>query len=222
MKCMSLQIATFWKDGLNNPELFANRVNLSMDNLFNDMIETMNVPEEIPVDIPIVQKCSIDKQYILNIARKRCDFIINNNILSTGEIGGTLQRNNDLVIKYLNSILNEKELVRVGVIITGFEENNDAIKLIVNKYFNTDNKNIKEIGFRINVKEKLKDLELNSIIDVSHGELINEQLGLTKYGLVIQRDINNVHSDVPISKTNIMDIWKFAITKCTNKGMGEI
>ena len=103
MKCVSLQVALFWKERLERPDTFANRINERLDNIFDAMPQIINLPADVPVDIPVVQMTSTTKSIQLNVSRNRCDLLINPNLMMQNSLGGAIQSFNDFVIKYISS-----------------------------------------------------------------------------------------------------------------------
>lgn len=223
MKCVSLQIALFWKEKLKRPDLFANRVNARLDNMFDSMPQIIDLPPEVPVDIPIVQMSCSTKGIQFNVARGRCDLLISANPMSQNSLGGVVQSFQELVMRYLNSVYEEQiKISRMGIISVAFDENDDAIKELSQRYLGKDVSKAKEINIRINTEEKIAGFSLNNILEASVGNLVNEGLGLNANGIIYQRDINNVENDNEFTHKTAKELWKYALNYFTNKRMGDI
>ena len=55
MKLVNIQIALFFANKIERPDLFANRVNSRLNNLFDAMPQILNLPDDAPDEIPLVQ-----------------------------------------------------------------------------------------------------------------------------------------------------------------------
>ena len=71
MKLISCQVALFAMEKIKRPDLLLNEINAKLSNLFDAMPMILNLTEDIPDKIQIVQSKSNDGKYILNITRKR-------------------------------------------------------------------------------------------------------------------------------------------------------
>lgn len=223
MKCVSLQVALFWREKLERPDLFANRINARFNNLFDAMPQIINVPLEVPVDVPVVQMSCSTKGVQLNVARSRCDLLITANLMSQNSFGGTIQSFQDLVMKYIENVYEERiSISRMGIIAVAFDKNENAVSELMRKYWGIESAKVREVNMRINTEGKISGFVLNNIIEASVGNLVNEDLGLNENGIVYQRDINNVETNGTFSIKNAKELWKFALNYYTEKKMGEI
>lgn len=76
MKLVNLQIALFFKNRLERPDLFANRINSRLNNKFDDMPQIINLPDEAPADIPVLQMHSSMDDSRFNVSKQRCDLFL--------------------------------------------------------------------------------------------------------------------------------------------------
>lgn len=54
MKLISCQVTLFAMDKIKRPDLLLNEINVKLSNLFDDMPMILNLPEDIPDEIPVV------------------------------------------------------------------------------------------------------------------------------------------------------------------------
>lgn len=223
MKLVNLQIALFFSNKLKRPDLFANRVNSRLDNLFDAMPQIINLPDEAPADIPVVQMRSTREDIHFNVSKQRCDLIISPELLSQVSFSSSISNCQELFSSYLKAVFEEtQEIIRVGVIATAFEEKEEAATYVCGKYMK-DSLICKEASIRINRVESADGMALNNIIEISDGNLINEKLGINQNGFIVRRDINNVpQSDILLTVKGVKAIWKRALTYFTDKKLGEL
>lgn len=223
MKLVNLQIALFFNNRMERPDLFANRINSRLNNRFDDMPQIINLPDEVPSDIPIVQMHSSRDDSRFNVSKQRCDLFISPELLAQTSLASSVNNCQELFFDYLKAVFEEtQEIIRVGLIVTGFEEKADPAMYISEKYL-FSSLSSKEASIRINRPETADGFDLNNILEIADGNLINENLGINQTGIVIKRDINNVPKDgFLLTSKNIKTIWKRALPFFTDKKMGEI
>ncbi len=223
MKLVNLQIALFFKNRIGRPDLFANRINSRLNNRFDAMPQIINLPDEVPADIPVVQMHSSRDDSHFNVSKQRCDLFLSPELLAQTSLSSSVNNCQELFFEYLKAVFEEtQEIVRVGLIATGFEEKTDPAMFISEKYLSTSSP-CKEASIRINRHETTDGFDLNNILEVSDGNLINEKLGINLAGTVIKRDVNNVPKEgVLLTSKSIKSIWKRALLYFTDKKLGEI
>ena len=77
MSFLNIQIAIFSENEIERPDLILAKINQSMGMIFDAMPIIMNLPKEMPNDMPIAQVSSFNKEHVLGVARKRIDYYIN-------------------------------------------------------------------------------------------------------------------------------------------------
>lgn len=222
MKLINVQVALFFERNLERPDLFANRVNSRMNNMFDAIPQIIALPEGIPADIPSVQMHSTKQDNHFNVSKSRCDLILSPELLSQTSLSATATNLQNTVYDYFKSVLEEKiGIVRIGVIVTAFEAIDDAANSVVDKYFVSKAK-IKEASLRVNIAGVAEKLELNNVLEISDGNMENENLGINESGIVIRRDINNVpEKGNTLESKNLKSVWRKAMSYCSDKKMGE-
>lgn len=223
MKLVNLQIALFFKEKLERPDLFANRINSRMNNVFDAMPQILNLPDEAPADIPVVQMQSTKEDTHFNISKVRCDLIVSPELLAQTALASSVSGYQEFVYNYFKCVFEEEcNIVRIGVIATAFNEQENAANFIGDKYL-FSSCSYKEASIRVNRSENADNLELNNIVEVSDGNLINEKLRINQNGIVIRRDINNVpNDDNVLTIKNVKAVWKRALIYFTDKKIGEL
>ena len=227
MKCVSIQIALFFESQLQEAEIYARRINQRMGQLFDGKMQILNLPkeiaEDIPVEIPIVQWLDQTEHYQLSVSKSRCDLHINVDLLNQTSLTNSVQSKKGMMEDFIGSVLGDSEkIIRMGVIVVGFEESSNAPEEIIRKYFTGTHKKIKEISFRINQESTVEGYEINNILDVTAGDVINEALGINDKGIIYQRDINNVVNGVHMTLKSAKKILAYALSCTTNKKMGVV
>lgn len=223
MKLVNLQIALFFSNKINSPDLFANRINSRLNNLFDVVPPNLNSSAEISSEIPVVQMHSSKGDLHFNVSKQRFDLIISPELLSQVSFSTTVTNCQEQVFSYLKAVFEEtSDINRVGIIATAFKEKTDAATYICGKYFSIP-LDCSEASFRINRTERIAEMTLNNITEISDGNLVNEKLGIHQKGFIILRDINNVpQSEVLLTFKQIKSIWKRALNYFTDKKLGEL
>ena len=75
MKLISCQVALFAMEKIKRPDLLLNEINAKLSNLFDAMPMILNLTEDIPDKVPIVQSKSNDGKYILNTKTSHTDTV---------------------------------------------------------------------------------------------------------------------------------------------------
>lgn len=121
MEVVSIQVVLFFKDVLNRPDSLGQKINENLDNLFDAMPNIINLPPENLLEFPVVQQRCTKFNHALNIARSRCDLILNpqeeNRAFTVVE-----NRYSDTINRYVKAVIDNTEVRRVGIVITAFEE----------------------------------------------------------------------------------------------------
>lgn len=185
---MSLQFALFFKDIVNRPDKEFKDLDDSLMNIFDAMPTSMDIPQELPLDVPMVMLKSISGDYMCNIARSRIDlhFQQMSHIQSNDE---AIKDFNMKVIALIGYIIPKKEVIRFGMIARYFHESPTALEDIKERYFNSQIGDVAELSLRYNQKTTYLDYTMNDMIDITATQmLVNNNL---KDGIFIQRDINN-------------------------------
>lgn len=213
MKLLSMQIALFPLERIQRPDLLMNVVNEKNGNILDAMPNIINLPVDAPVDIPIVQARSTNNVYALNISRNRVDFIITPQFERDEVPTEVLKSYKSVIEKYYKAVLGVMGIVRVGVILTVFENIQNNVKAVYDKYLKIPFENgCIEVSTRTNKQSLCKGYVLNNIKNVEAGEL---HVGATVHkGVIIQMDTNNVPDT-----TNLLNADSIAsvLVQATNK-----
>ena len=187
LKLTSLQFALFYRDIISRPDLEFSELNSSMMNIFNGIPTSMNLPPEIPADIPLITYRSENGDYSCAMARSRLDLhFIKTDEISNEEI---LVDFNAKVTNLVSYILSKRDIVRFGFICRYFKHSDTPIRDIQLKYCASNMPKVEDIGFRFNQASSFNGWEINDMVEIAAYKLpIN---GKTEDGIFIQRDINN-------------------------------
>lgn len=191
MKLLSMQVALFTGGLIGRPDLVMAEINAKLGSVFDTMPNILNLPPEIPAEIPLVQTKSSDGVYSLNVSRNRVDLIISPPYERENTPFELLKEYKYSIDKYCKAALNITDLVRVGIIITLFQECEENTRSIYEKYLSIPfSNNCVEINFRTNHQNISKDIVYNNIKTVEAGEL--HLANMSYKGVIIQLDTNNV------------------------------
>ena len=206
MKLLSIQIALFTKEILSRPDLILTDVNSKLDSIFDAMPNILNLPPEVPAEIPLVQARSTNGLYALNVSRNRVDFMISPQYEEDSLPSELFKKYRPQMDKYCKSVINITDLVRIGVIITLFHETENNIMAIYDKYLNIPYSNdCTEINLRTNRQKLIKGIVYNNIKTVQAAELHVGDINHT--GVIIQLDTNNIpEKDKEISENEIVNM----------------
>jgi hypothetical protein len=184
----SLQFALFYRDVIVRPDLEFQELNVKMLNIFNGIPSSVNLPQDLPPEIPMLTLRSENNEYICNIARSRIDLHFQrlNDDDSNEKI---LSDFNAKVASFSSYILSRRSIVRFGMICRYFHANENCIEVIKEKYFKSNFKGSSDIGLRFNVKERNENWEINDMVEIAASDAVINDKKIS--GIFIQRDINN-------------------------------
>lgn len=190
MKLLSIQTALFSEELIGRPDLLMTEVNSKLGSVFDAMPNIINLPPVVPADIPIVQTKSTNEIYALNVSRNRIDLIISPPYERENTPSEFFKEYKPVIEKYSKAVLNSINLIRIGVILTLFQDSDDNTKTIYDKYLSVPySTNCVEINLRMNKQNLHKGIVYNNIAIVEAGEL---NVGdIAHKGIIIQLDTNN-------------------------------
>lgn len=216
IKLLQLQLALFFRDIETRPDKFISEIS---DDIFNQMPIILPLPQDAPIEIPVVMLNSSDGRYNCNIAKSRIDFILNN-----------INSNNDILIdlnefirnmrSYSTVVFNDKKIIRFGFIGQYFVENDSAVNSIKDKYIKKAIGNLEELNIRYNKRFNYEDMLLNNIVDIGKGNVVSGEI--VKEGIMIQKDINNVPDNNLIELEEMLKVIKEQLEEFSEKGIREI
>lgn len=186
---VSLQFALFFKDLVERPDIDFSDINIRMLNIFDAMPAITPIPKEFPAEIPVISHRSESNEFICAISRSRIDLHIQrvSEEKSNSEI---LKDFNIKVFALCEYILKKKEITRFGIIGRFFIQENTAIHTLKKRYFNTRLPDVSELSLRYNNGSEYLGYKINDILEISSANI--DIGGNSKFGIFIQRDINNV------------------------------
>ncbi len=206
---INTQIALFFKDTLERPDVLYNDLNLQLGGLFVLPPTIVPIPNEFQLgEIPIVQLKSRDNIYNLNIAQKRADFFI------SGEGEQQFSDKKEIFIEkvkiFMNFFSQQVDVKRIGFVSRFFveEDNKEVIKSIFAKEF-IDLHN--EVGqktesetadayARYSTKITSNGVKINNYSSIEKQQVIISNV--KKTGLIITRDFNTDPAEDYSNKIN--------------------
>lgn len=185
---MSLQFALFFKDIVNRPDKEFKDLDDSLNNIFDTIPTTINIPQELPADVPVMMFTSLSGDYMCNIAKSRIDLHFQR-VSHTQSNDELIKDFNMKVITLISYVISKKEVIRFGMIARYFHESPTALEDIKQKYFNTQIGDVAELSLRYNQKSTYLDYTMNDMVDITATQMLVDNS--IKDGIFIQRDINN-------------------------------
>ena len=134
MKLISMQIALFAQDLISRPDLLMNEINEKLGNIFDAMPTILNLPADVPAEIPLAQIRSKNNVYALNISRTRIDLIISPIFSEEKTPQEMYKQFKPTVDKYYKTAMKSVPLNRIGIIYTLFEPSESNVQAIFEKY----------------------------------------------------------------------------------------
>lgn len=190
MKLLSVQMAIFSEESISRPDLLFNEVNEKLGGLINDMPTILNLPPDIPAEIPVVQAKSTDGRINLNVSRSRIDLIANFIYESEQSPLEALNSQKETIQKFYKSVLNSITANRTGFILTLFESSTNNVKSVFEKYFSEKyTSKFVEASTRVNKQNMRKSVVYNNIRSVEAATITVGAENIP--GVLFQLDINN-------------------------------
>ena len=191
MKLLSLQMAIFAEDTITRPDTLFNEVNENMGGIVDDMPTILNLPPELPAELPIVQAKSTDGRLKINVSRSRIDLIIQFSFESEQSPLDTFNSQKNLIQKFYKGVLNAITVIRTGLIMTMFNPQTNNVKAIFEKYFAEKYvTKFVEASMRTNKQNMRRSVVYNNIRSVEAGTIAVGPENVS--GVLFQYDINNV------------------------------
>lgn len=225
MRIVGMQIAIFFDRVLSRPDTFGNLINEKLGNWFENIPQVTPWPEEVPVDVPIVQMSSNKHKNSMNVSRARIDLFLNADVMKYESVDHFMQQNRKLLWDFIKIVSKEKPIIRLGINATAFQEEKSAASKLIEKYFSYNFGAVDELSFHVNKKEKINGLRINNILNVNVGGLTYTVSGkpeITLEGLVFQRDFNNDPGKQTLSFADIESIFNSALTVVSDKNISEV
>ena len=191
MKLLSIQMAIFSDDPIMRPDLLFSEVNEKLGGLVNDMPTILNLPPDIPAEIPVVQAKSTDDLININVARSRIDLIVNFIYENKQSPLEALNSQKSIIQKFYKSVLNAITANRTGFILTMFEPDANNVKSVYEKYFSEKyTSKLIEASMRVNKQDMRKSIVYNNsrLVEAATITVGAENVP----GILFQFDINNV------------------------------
>ena len=191
MKLLSIQMAIFSEENINRPDLLFNEVNEKMGGIVNGMPTIINLPPDVPADIPVVQARSNSGLVNVNVSRSRIDLIINFVYEHESAPFETYNTQKEVIKSFYKGVLSSITANRIGFVLTLFEPQVNGAKSVFEKYFSEKySTKFVEASMRVNKQNMRKSVVYNNLRTVETTTLTvgNENIG----GVLFQYDINNV------------------------------
>ncbi len=212
MKLLSAQMAIFSEDLIRRPDLLFNEVNEKLGGLINDMPTMINLPPDIPAEIPVVQAKSTDGRVNINVSRSRIDLIIAFSFEGEQSPLDAFNSQKSIMQKFYKAVLSAITANRTGLVLTMFEPMDNNVKTLFERYFSEKyTSKFVEASMRINKQNMRKSVVYNNIRSVEAASITVGEENI--HGVLFQFDINNA---VEQGKRINEDIVSYVITQGTD------
>lgn len=208
---IKIQVALFFEKPISRPDLFIQPINKNLENVFDVMPTILPLPEDAPLEIPIVQLTSTKNNFQSHISRIRADFFFNANpqkrIKDLKEIEKDLISKLDGFCEAISDNIKDNHIIRIGIVAQYFIDDDKSIETVLNSYVKKELENVQEVTLRFNQKNKICNLSVNDIVKL---ETLNGKInGKNKKGFIIERDINNIPKEgIYLDKKTLKDFVK--------------
>lgn len=200
-----LQVALFFRDRVDRPDQLATNINKQLDNMFDKIPTVIPVPEDAPVEVPVVMMTSTTLPYQLNFSRKRADLILPH----SGPVErGKDQRNQfvEFAKKLSGQMAREVSIIRVGVIAHCYQPVEDVPAYINRKFAKRSiPSNADEVMIHYNIKKDKNKILTNNLITIQEQNFTNSSDVIMK-GVYFMFDKNNHISESVIQNSFIRDM----------------
>lgn len=226
MNLISLQFALFSVEPIKRPDLLHEEINSKLGKILDAMPMMLNLPENAPAEIPLVQARSSNGRYSMNISRTRIDFIITPDFDVKYEPIDIYKEQKSVIEKFYKAVISLLDVFRIGIIVTLFEPREENVLAIYNKYLKTPyTARSSEITVRMNILQQIKGFILNCISTIESTEMHIERNGEQedRKGVLILLDVNNApESGKILSAENMSTIITTAINHIKPNGLKEM
>lgn len=222
MKLISMQIALFAQDLIPRPDLLMNEINDKLGNIFDTMPTILNLPADVPAEIPLAQTRSKNNVYALNISRSRIDLIISPIFAEEKTPQEMFKQFKPTVDKYYKTAMKSVPLNRIGIIFTLFEPSESNVQAIFEKYLKEEYRiDSTEVTVRTNNQTLNQGVVYNNIRNVQTAVV---HVGKVDHkGIVIQLDTNNVPStEIVLSTEMVANVISHAAAKLKPHAVKEL
>ena len=215
MQILRFQTAVFFKTPAERPDLLAGNMPQELLKLFDEIPITNpvpTIPQGIPnvPDLPVVTLLSSRPGYQGSISKSRADlFYSYTGKREYSEILHELSRYSELFIKYFCS---KQKVNRVGVVVTVFIPEDNAVKVIAKKYASRDLQSSEELAVRFNKREQKNGIQLNNIVNV-RSDVVGFGEKPPVPGVIVECDINNVAYSTQLTDKECAIILDYALER---------
>lgn len=226
MKILSIQVALFPRNLIERPDLVYEKINKAENGMFDGMPNIFSLVDVVPYNYPVVTAHSKNNMYTMQIAKNRIDFFINQINYGDIEPYEFYKLHKDEITTYYKEVLKTTEIGRIGIIFLLFDENENSVKTIYEKYMKTSySLGCSELSIRSNVQQQIKGFVLNNITIVENASLNipKDKSSIIKKGIRIQIDTNNVQTkDINLTYENITSIISNAVSRIRLNSIKEL
>lgn len=215
MQLLRFQTAVFFKVSAERPDLLSGNMPPELLTLFDQIPITNPIPsisQGIPnvPEFPVVTLLSSCPGYQGTISKSRADLFYNYTTKRDySELLTEIAHYSRLFIKYFCS---KQQVNRIGVVLTAFIPEENAVKTIAKKYTSRDLQSSEELAVRFNKREQKNGIQLNNIVSIRSDRVGFEQKPPVS-GVVVECDINNVVCQTQLTEEECKIIFDCALER---------
>lgn len=205
---ISLQFALFFSEVVDRPFQEFSDLNQNMLNIFDADPTVIPIPPQLPPDVAVATYRSTDGRYVCAIARSRID--LHCVCPSAKDSDDVLKDFNAKVRGFVPYVLGKRSVSRFGMIARYFYIDSTATHTLRKKYFSNAVGDVSELSLRFNKTSEHFGHKINDVVELAAVQA--EIAGESKFGVYVQRDINNVEiSGEKVSRDKLQEMSaKFA------------
>lgn len=213
MQILRFQTAVFFKSPVERPDLLHANMPPDLLDLFDNIPiipPVPPIPEGIPnlPDFPIVTLQSSHPGYQGTISKNRADLFYNySTSRNYSELLTEVVGYSELFYQYFTS---KQHVNRLGIVISAFIPEENAVKALAKKYTNRELQNCEELAIRFNKREQTEGIQLNNIINL-HSDVVAFGEQASTPGVIAECDINNIPQSTILTEAQCKTVFQFAV-----------
>ena len=215
MQLLRFQTAVFFKKPAERPDLLSGNMPSELLTLFDQIPITNPVPpilQGVPnvPDLPVVTLISSRPGYQGTISKSRADFFYNYTIKRDySELLSEVSKYSEAFIEYFCA---KQQVNRIGIVLTAFIPEENAVKTIAKRYTSRDLQNSEELAVRFNKREQKNGIQLNNIINI-RSDSISFEGNVPIQGVIVECDINNIATLTQLTQNECKLIFSHALER---------
>lgn len=214
---VQLQFALVFQNIYQRPDQLGSRILAGLGDIYDKIPNIMSLPDNAPVDIPIVNLSSNDPRYTLSISKTRLDVFFNF-ISSVDDVKNNHSQAFVVFDRILEIVAPLGQINRVGIVGNFHIDSQNPEKLIHSKFMNPKLKAPHELTLRMNSRSALDVFTINNIVEYNSNALLVTNGNASK-GFITQVDINTLPLTRPIELAEFREFVEYCKFRLTTEAV---